>query len=116
MPALANPCLITVTGLRNGPATQGDILRIRAVLTREDGTEVDPTTVRFKVRHPDRSKDTYTYTVGGTGTPLVTKTDTGNYAINFEIAEAGTYVFRWEVEGTYQGASELSQAVAQSAF
>lgn len=116
MPALANPCVITVTGLRSGPATQGDILRIRANLTNESGTEVDPTTVRFKVRHPDRSKDTYTYSVGGTGTPLVTKTDTGNYAINFEIADAGTYVFRWEVSGNYQGAVELAQAVAPTVF
>jgi hypothetical protein len=90
-------------------------LRIRATLTDESGVEVDPTLVLFKVRSPDKSKNTYEYDDGDT-TPLVTRTTAGNYAINFEITDAGTYVFRWEVSGNYQGAAELSQAVAQSVF
>lgn len=106
------PCLITVTGLKTGPSTQGDVVRVAAKFTDTAGTDVDPTTVVFKVRKPDGAKTTYTYGVGAT----IAKSSVGDYYVNFELADPGTYTFRWQGSGNYQGAVELTQAVSRSVF
>lgn len=111
---MASPVVVTLQGLRSGPQTVGDMLRLG--ITIKDpatGAEVDPTTVRFLYLVPgERNATTLTY---GSGSGII-KTDTGVYHTNLTLSEPGVYAVRWEMTGTYVGATEFSITVAPSRF
>lgn len=111
---MASPALIQVQGLRSGPQTVGDMLRLGIVVTNPaTGAEVDPTTVVFKSIAPgERTATTLTY---GSGSAIV-KADTGVYHTNFTLADEGVYSVRWELGGNFIGATEFKITVAPSAF
>jgi hypothetical protein len=92
-----------------GPLPEGDSIRASVLIRSYAYVSVDPTTVSFRVRKPDRSVTTHTYGVGGSG---VTKLATGRYYLDVALDDPGTYIVRAECAGTYQGAAELRQAVA----
>lgn len=111
---MAAPILLTLTGVRTGPQTVGDMLRLGIVVKNPaTGDEVDPTTVRFKHLPPDER--TPTTLVYGTDTALV-KSDIGVYHTNLTLAESGVYAIRWEAAGNYVGAAEFSLTVAPTQF
>ena len=85
---------------------KGDLLRVSASFTDEDGDPVDPTTVTFKAK------------VGSTVTSYVygdddevSKDGTGNYHVDLSLDTAGTWWVRVESTGTGQAAAESSLRV-----
>lgn len=111
---MALPIVLTLQGVRTGPQTVGDMLRLGVIIKNPaNGNEVDPTTVRFLYLPPDeRTATTLTY---GSGSAIV-KTDTGVYHTNLTLSTEGIYAVRWEMTGNYVGATEFSITVAPSAF
>lgn len=73
---------------------------------------VDPTTVRFKYETPASAETTLTY---GSDAAL-TKLSTGKYMATVNLNASGTWGFRWETTGAYQGAEEFTRDVAASQF
>jgi hypothetical protein len=71
-------------------------VRIAANLQDEDGTDIDPTTVVFRIMSPSWNETTYTY---GTDAQLV-KVNTGDYYVDFTPDEAGRWAYRWQTTGT----------------
>lgn len=110
---MAAPVLMTLLGLRSGPQTVGDMLRLGVLVSNTSGTKVDPTTLRFEYLPPsDRVPTTLTY---GTSAGLV-KNATGDYKVDLTLDEPGAWAIRWEATGNYVGATEFTIAVAQSKF
>lgn len=111
---MAAPIVLTLQGVRSGPETVGNLVRLGVVIKNPaTGAEVDPTTVRFLYLPPgERTATTLTH---GTDVAL-SKTDTGVYYTNLTLSEPGVWAVRWEMDGTYVGAAEFSITVAPSAF
>ena len=85
---------------------KGDLLRLSASFTDEDGDAVDPSTVTFKVK------------VGSTTTSYVYGTDdevgkdsVGNYHADISLDTEGTWWVRVESTGTGQAAAESALRV-----
>lgn len=111
---MPSPIVLTLQGVRSGPETVGNLVRLGVIIKNPaTGDEVDPTTVRFLYLPPgERNSTTLTY---GSGSGI-TKTDTGVYYTNLTLSEAGVWAVRWEMDGSYVGATEFSITVAPSAF
>jgi hypothetical protein len=90
----------------------GDLVRVTGTFTDAAGTAIDPTTVVFKVKKPDRSITTYTY---GTDMQLV-KESTGNYRVDISADVKGKYKYRWYSTGNGQAAGESEFEVIKSSF
>jgi hypothetical protein len=90
----------------------GDLVRVTGTFTDAAGTAIDPTTVAFKVKKPDRSITTYTY---GTDMQLV-KESTGNYRVDISADVKGKYKYRWYSTGNGQAAGESEFEVIKSSF
>jgi hypothetical protein len=73
---------------------------------------VDPTVVRFKYETPAAVETTLVYGVDA----ALTKTSTGKYQATVNLSASGTWGFRWETTGTYQGVEEFTRSVAASQF
>src|SRR5438093_1415790 len=99
---MADACRIQVLGTFPAPQSVGDASRIGAIFTNLDnGTEVDPDTVRFKSKVG--SDGTETILVYGTDDALV-REDTGIYHVDMDYDTNGVVFMRWECEGNFQGA------------
>jgi uncharacterized protein YfaS (alpha-2-macroglobulin family) len=90
----------------------GDLVRVSGVVQDEDGTDIDPTTVMFKAKAPSGTVITYTY---ATDIALV-KDSTGNYHVDVNANEAGTWYYRFYSTGTGQAAIEDHFRVKQTRF
>jgi len=73
----------------------GDMRRLGVAFADSAGTAVDPTTVTFTIRAPSGTVTSYTY---GTDAELV-KTGTGAYYVDWTIAAAGRYAYRFAGSG-----------------
>jgi hypothetical protein len=73
---------------------------------------VDPPVVRFKHETPGGVETTLIY---GTDAAL-TKESVGRYLATVDLNAGGTWHFRWETTGAFQGAREFSRTVAASEF
>lgn len=93
-----------------GPYDRNDVIRCSVNFKNLAGTDFDPAAVIFKLRTPAGVESSKTY---GTDIELV-KDSTGNYHIDFEVLEGGTYYFRFK--GTGAGAGEDSFVVNHSQF
>jgi hypothetical protein len=92
---------------------KGDLAHFHNEFTNpHTGALVDPTTVKFKYEKPDGTETTLTY---GTDAAL-TKTSTGKYQATVDLTAVGTWYFRWETTGSYQGADEFKRQVVASQF
>lgn len=89
----------------------GDVIKLTAAFT-DGGTAVDPGTVTFKIRPPVGDIVTYVY---GTDAAL-TKTATGNYRLDYEPTQHGTYTWRAAGTVTNKAAGEQSFRVRDSVF
>ena len=83
----------------------GDKIRMSAAFTDIDDAASDPGGVQFKIRAPSGTVTTYVY---GTDAEVV-KDSTGNYHVDYLIATAGRYRYRFA--GVTSG-----QAAAPGAF
>ena len=80
----------------------GDKIRLSAAFTDIDSAAQDPGGVQFKIRAPDGTITTYIYS---TDAELV-KDSTGNYHVDYLIATAGRYRYRFAGVTTGQAADE----------
>lgn len=71
-------------------------VRIPVNYQNDQGEDVDPTTITFKLMGPDGDIDTYVY---GTDDE-VAKTSTGDYYIDVMPDFPGRWHYRWESTGT----------------
>lgn len=82
----------------------GDERRLAAAFTDLAGDAADPSTVRFTIEEPDGTVTEYVY---GTDAELV-KASTGNYYVDWPIAQAGYHSWRMAGTGTAAAAEEAS--------
>lgn len=80
--------------------------------TISDGTPVDPTQVRVKVRDPQGLITTYVYLVG----PTVVKLGTGQYQISVLLNKPGAWLVRFEGNSSNEAAEETTVFADGSAF
>lgn len=78
----------------------GDVVKIFSNF-KQNGLDMDPSTITLKVVRPDATSQSYTY-AGGT----VVKDSTGNYHVDVAPAISGTYKYRWSSSGTGAAAEE----------
>jgi len=90
----------------------GDLVRVTGVFKDAEGVAIDPSTVAFKLRKPNRSITTYLY---GTDIQLV-KDSTGNYRVDISADVKGIYKYRWYSTGNGQAAGENQFEVVKSNF
>ena len=91
---------------------KGDLVRCAAAFTNTAGTAIDPTAVLFKVKDPSGNITTYTYL---TDAELV-KDSTGNYHVDVDADEVGTWYYRYYSTGTGQAAGEGTFDVLETEF
>lgn len=90
----------------------GDVVRVSGAFATSAGTAVDPATVKFRIRRPDRTIDFYEYGVDGE----VIKDAVGNYHMDILIDQSGTWYYRVEGITTNRGAEENSIIIRRSKF
>lgn len=88
----------------------GDLIRVAAVFTNVAGTAVDPTAVFVKYKDPGGTVTTLTY---GVDAALV-RDSAGNYHVDIDADEAGTWTYRFFSTGTGQAANEKRFTVLAS--
>jgi hypothetical protein len=81
----------------------GDRIVCSATFVDADGEPVDPDTVSFEMRLPNRSKVTKVY---GTD-PEVQKTGVGVYEISRDVELSGDYYYRFWSTGNGKAAGEM---------
>lgn len=90
----------------------GDQVRLTVAFTDEYGAGVDPTVIICKTVDPDGHVTDWSYGVD----EALTRTDTGAYALDFVIDQAGRWAYRWESSGTVTAAAEGQFNVRRSNF
>ena len=88
----------------------GDKVRLSAAFTDIDDAAQDPGGVQFKLRAPDGTITTYVY---GADVEVV-KDSTGNYHVDWLIAVAGRYRYRFAGVTSGQAADERAFRVEPS--
>lgn len=78
----------------------GDVVRIYGAFSQAS-IPIDPSTVTLQVAAPDATSVTYTY-AGAT----IVKDSVGNYHVDIDILQRGTYRYRWSSTGTGKAAEE----------
>ena len=89
----------------------GDLVRCTGTFA-SSGSNVNPSTVMFKVKSPAGTVTTYTY---GTDAALV-RDSTGVYHVDVDAAMAGEYAYRFWSTGTGQAAAEKQFLVVATLF
>lgn len=89
----------------------GDQVRVTVTFTTTNGgTNVDPTTVKLKIKNPAGTITQYTYPSG------VNKDVSGIYYRDFQVTDSGRYYYRWEGDGGNPSATESWFTVKESEF
>lgn len=83
---------------------KGDVVRVSGAFTNLASAAIDPDVVLFAFRRPDNTGAIYTY---GTDAQLV-KDSTGNYHVDLDADQVGTYYYRMYSTGTGKAAEESS--------
>ena len=81
---------------------QGDTRRLNVAFTDISGVAADPSAITFIIREPDGTLTTYVYV---TDAELV-KSSTGNYYVDWSIAQQGRHAIRWNGVGTIDASVE----------
>lgn len=90
----------------------GDLVRCSGAFTDANSAAVDPDTVKFAFRTPSGSITIYTYV---TDAQLV-KDSTGNYHVDVDANEVGSWWTRFYSTGNGQASAELEFKVRSSRF
>jgi hypothetical protein len=77
-------------------------IRLQIVFSDDDGSMIDPTTVKLRTFDPDGLRRDYTY---GTDIDLL-RADTGIYYADITPDKSGQWYARWETSGNYTFAKE----------
>jgi hypothetical protein len=72
------------------------VMRLTSHFENDAGTDVDPSTVTFKLRSPSGVETSLVY---GTDSDIG-KSSVGDYYADFTPDEAGRWFYRWESTGT----------------
>jgi hypothetical protein len=91
---------------------KGDKVRCTGSFTDKDGVAVDPTTVNFKFKKPGATPTVYVF---GTDSQVV-KDSVGNYHVDLNADQSGTWFYRFESTGNEQAAGEAEFIVSRSQF
>lgn len=91
---------------------KGDLIRCSGAFTDADGAAQDPTAVFFQFKNPSGETTTYTY---DDDAELV-KVSTGNYRVDVNADEIGTWSYRFYSTGTGQAAGEGQFSVKKTEF
>ena len=89
---------------------KGQLVKCSGVFTI-DGAEADPDVVKVTITNPSGESTTYTY---GTDAELV-KASTGNYSVNVDADEAGTWYYRFWSTGDGQASEQSNFEVREVA-
>lgn len=92
--------------------TVGDLVVCSASFVDDDGEAIDPSEVGFKVKDPSGNVTSYVY---GDDIELVND-GTGEYHVDVNADEAGTWNYRFYSTGTGQAAEESTFTVETSQF
>ena len=90
---------------------KGVTVRMSAAFTMAD-VPTNPTTTTFRIKSPSNVVTIYVY---GTDDQLVCDS-TGNFHVDFIVAEAGVWTYRFEGSGLASGADEETFNVLRSEF
>lgn len=82
----------------------GQLVRCYGAFKDANGDNLDPTNVYFKFQDPSANETAYTY---GTDAALV-KDTTGDYHVDIDVDETGTWYYRFYSTGTGQAAAETN--------
>jgi hypothetical protein len=84
---------------------EGDVVVCRAAFTNPSGgAALDPSVVKFRFKTPAGVVTTYTHGVDDE----IVKDSTGNYHVNLNANEGGTWKARFWSTGTGQAAEQVS--------
>jgi hypothetical protein len=73
--------------------TAGETVKFSTVISDMNSAVADPVGgVTFMIHSPSGTVSTYIY---GTDVEII-KASTGKYSINLDVAEVGTYTYRWK--------------------
>ena len=87
--------------------TVGELVRVTGAFTNAAGAAADPTAVLFKFKNSEGTITAYTYGVDG----ALVKDSTGNYHVDININQAGTWKWYFYSTGTGQAAEKGSFTV-----
>lgn len=74
----------------------GDSVRFTKNFKDVSNADADPTTVIFRVKHPDKTVETWTFPTDSE----IVKDSVGNYHIDYVIPDkSGEYAYEWEGTG-----------------
>ena len=91
--------------------SEGQGIRCSVIFRDIDGDNVDPATVRFRVRRPDGTVTVYVYLVDA----QLVRDSVGHYHCDIVLDREGDWFYRWESE-TPHGAAETRVRVCASAI
>jgi hypothetical protein len=91
----------------------GDLARFSVTFTDAVGTATDPTTITYRLLHPDGTTETtYNY---GTDAALI-RDGVGAYHADVLLTTVGYWAWRWEGTGAVQAAVEGRILAIESPF
>lgn len=90
----------------------GQVVRLRAAFTNQDGAAVDPGALSLKIKSPLGVETTYVY---GTDVEVVKESD-GNYYADVEPDHQGVYDAKWIGTGSNKGSKKHRFQVAEDHF
>lgn len=90
----------------------GDLVRCAGEFRDLNNVLVDPSTVKFKFRKPDKSITEYTYP----SSVQLVKVAVGKYQVDLDATATGTWFYRFFSTGSAQAAGEGEFRVAVSKF
>lgn len=90
----------------------GSAARISVAIADTLDAALDPAALRLKTRSPTGMVTTYSY---GTD-PDIVKDAVGRYHADIALTEFGQWLWRWETDAPYAGATEGTLAVRASRF
>lgn len=90
----------------------GELVRVSGAFTNAAGAAADPTGVGFKYKDPEGSLTAYVYGVG----VQLARASAGNFYVDIDANQVGTWHWRFYATGTGQTADEGSFTVGESEF
>jgi len=88
----------------------GEVARLTLAVSNIAGAAADPGALRLKIKTPAGAITTYTY--GGSAD--VVKDAVGTYHADIQLATAGLWAWRWELDAPNAGAAEGVAVVNKS--
>lgn len=98
--------------ITGGPYDVGDFPKLIFEVTDRVGENVDPSTVRVKIKRPNDIVEVYEHGVD----PELVKDAVGIYHLEWSLTADGPWFVRVEVSGSHEAAEERGLTVRRTAF